>query len=114
MNDLDYEILESRLMDEAVPVESAGKVKTGADASADGRSFLLVEYDSDESIDKAIRTGRPRVADSKRGPSPTVRGRIGDEDFAALAHLEKLSGKSQSALVREAIQLLLEKHKKAS
>ena len=64
------------------------------------------QYDQDD----LQRPGRPRVGDTKRGPSPTLRGRVSDADYAAFQKLEKVTGRTQSDLVREGVQLLLAKH----
>ncbi|KAA0976423.1 hypothetical protein FQ154_11185 [Paeniglutamicibacter gangotriensis] len=109
---IDYTAITETLSGET-PVKIVGEPLHGEAAASAGRE-LLRKYGSDNAISQAIRLGRPRVGDAKRGPSPTVRGRIAEEDFAALVQLEAQSGKSQSALVREAIQLLLERHRLAS
>ena len=111
---IDYDALEARLTDPDYPVRSAGQVKTGADAAAEGRAFLLREYGSEEAIAEAMRPGRPRVGDTKRGASPTVRGRISDADYAAFKQLEDATGRTQSELVREAVHNLLTEHKLVS
>lgn len=107
---VDYGALEARLTDPAVPLKSAGQVRTGADAAAQGRTFLLREYGSEEAIAAAVRgPGRPRVGDSK-GASATVRGRISDADYVAFKRLEQITGRTQSELVREAVHSLLTSH----
>lgn len=110
MADTDYNELAARLTDPATPLPQPGAVLTGAAAAAEGRAFLLREYGSEEALQRALRPGRPRVG-SPGGESPTVRGRISDADFAAFKQLEKQTGKKQSELVREAVQLLLSEHK---
>ncbi|MCZ9882169.1 ribbon-helix-helix protein, CopG family [Arthrobacter sp. B2a2-09] len=109
MSDQYYEDLAASLTDESVPVTSAGKVKTGAAAAADGRAFLLAEYGSED----AIRMGRPHVGAEKGGKSPVVRGAIPRSEFELLEGLRAKTGRSQSELVREAVHLLLERHKLA-
>lgn len=111
MSDQYYEDLAARLTDESVPVTSAGKVKTGAEAAADGHAFLLAEYGSEEAIQDAIRMGRPHVGAEKGGKSPVVRGAIPRSEFELLEGLRAKTGRSQSELVREAVHLLLERHK---
>lgn len=106
----DYDALAGRLTGDALV--SAGTVRRGDAATAAGRDLLLREYGSDEAIAHAIGAGRPRVGDSRRGASPTVRGRIADEDYSAFKELEVETGKKQSELVREAIHLLLQQHHK--
>ena len=49
-----------------------------------------------------------------KGASPTVRGRLAEADFVAFRRLEQATGKKQSELVREAVQLLLAEHKISS
>lgn len=109
-----YEDLTERLLGPDPVKVNQATVLRGKAAAAAGHAMLLAEYGSEKAIGQAIRAGRPRVGDAKRGPSPTVRGRIADDDFAALVRLEEQSGKSQSALVRKAIHLLLQKHERAS
>lgn len=110
MSDQYYENLAARLSDESVPVTSAGKVGTGAAAAADGHDFLLAEYGSEE----AIRMGRPHVGAEKGGKSPVVRGAIPRAEFELLEGLRATTGRSQSELIREAVHLLLQRHKLAS
>lgn len=110
---IDYEALIDRLHGEE-PVTGVGEPLRGDAAAAAGHAMLLGEYGSDKAIDLAIRAGRPRVGEAKRGPSPTVRGRIAEYDYAALAQLEARTGKSESALVREAVHMLLQKYQVAS
>lgn len=104
----DYEALAARLTDPAIPVERPANVLTGAAAAAAGRELLLAEYGSAEALDGVLRSaGRPRLGESAKGPSPTVRGRIPVADRAAFDRLIELSGKKESELVREAIHRLL-------
>lgn len=110
---IDYEAILERLHGEE-PITGVGEPLQGEAAAAAGRAMLLGEYGSDKAIARAIRTGRPRVGEAKRGPSPTVRGRIAEHDYAALAQLEERTGKSESALVREAVHMLLQKYQVAS
>ncbi len=107
---IDYDALAVRIAGDA-PV-SAGNILRGDAAATAGRDLLLREYGSDEAIAHAIGAGRPRVGDSRRGASPTVRGRIADEEYSAFKELEVETGKNQSELVREAIHLLLQQHHK--
>ena len=110
MADTDYEDLAARFTDPASPLPEPVAVFTGVAAATEGRAFLLREYGSEEALKRALRPGRPRVG-SPSGESPTVRGRISDADFAAFKQLEEQTGKKQSELVREAVQLLLAEHK---
>lgn len=110
MTDTNYDELAARLTDPATPLPEPDAVLTGEAAAAYGRAFLLREYGSEEALQRALRPGRPRVG-SPSGESPTVRGRISDADFAAFKLLEAQTGKKQSELVREAVQLLLAEHK---
>lgn len=106
-----YEDLAARLTDESTPVKSGGRVKTGAEAAADGHAFLLAEYGSEEAIQDAIRMGRPHLGAEKGTKSPVVRGAIPRQEFEQFEGLRAETGRSQSELVREAIHLLLAKHK---
>lgn len=110
---IDYDALEARLTDPDHPVRSAGQVKTGADAAAEGRAFLLREYGSMEAIEAEMRVGRPRVGAAKRGPSPTVRARLSDADYAAFQQLQDTTGRSQSEIVRDAVHDYLARHQNA-
>jgi hypothetical protein len=109
-SDPDYDALADRLTDPDSEVRGVGKPLTGTAAADAGRAFLLREYGSEQALQRALRPGRPRVG-SPGGESPTVRGRISDADFAAFKRLEESTGKNQSELVREAVQLLLAEHK---
>lgn len=110
MADIDYDELAARLTDPTTPLPAPDAVLTGDAAAAEGRAFLLREYGSEEALQRALRPGRPRVG-SARGESPTVRGRISNADFEAFKRLEESTGKKQSELIREAVQLLLAEHK---
>lgn len=110
MADTNYDELAARLTDPATRLAEPSAVLTGDAAAAAGRAFLLDEYGSEEALQRALRPGRRRVG-APSGESPTVRARISDEDFAAFKLLEKRTGKKQSELVREAVQLLLAEHK---
>lgn len=109
-----YDELAARLTDPNVPVRSAGKVRTGAAAAAAGRAFMLKEYGSEEALEAAMRPDRPRVGNEKGARSPVVRGSITDEDYDAFERLRRLTGKSQSELVREAVHSYLVTHQRAS
>ena len=109
--DVVYDALAARLTDVEHPLPAPTNVATGAAAAEQGRAFLLGEYGSEEALSRVLRRGRPRVGDSARGESPTVRGRISNADFAAFKQLETQTGKKQSELVREAVRLLLAQNK---
>ena len=113
---IDYDAIAARLADPDEPVRSARQVKTGAAAAEHGRAWLLREYGSEEAIDAATKVspGRPRVGAAKAGPSPTVRARISDSDYAAFKKLEEATGRLQSELVREAVHRMLMEHKLVS
>lgn len=73
---------------------------------------MLHEYGSEEALERVLRrAGRKPVGEQPLGSSPTVRGRIPEADFAAFKQLEQRTGKNQSELVREAVQLLLAEHR---
>lgn len=94
------------------PLLASTQGAIGAAAAAQGRALLTEEYGSDEALDTVLRqAGRPRVGQTPRGASPTVRGRISDADYAAFKQLEDATGRSQSELVREAVHNLLTEHK---
>ncbi len=110
--DEEYTALAERLTDPAAPLPRLTEIATGAEAAAHGRALMLREYGSEEALDAVLRrAGRTRLGEQPKGASPTVRGRIPEADFAAFKRLEELTGKKQSELVREAVQLLLAEHK---
>jgi len=111
-DDLDHlAALADRLTDPTRPLKLS-EVATGAEAAAHGRALMLREYGTEEALDRVLRrAGRKRVGEQPLGASPTVRGRIPEADFAAFKQLEKRTGKNQSELVREAVQLLLAEHR---
>ncbi len=107
MAETDYNELAARLTNPDTPIPEPTLVRVGEAASAAGRTFLLREYGSEDAVQRAIRPGRPRVGTAAQGESPTVRGRISNEDYAAFKQLEERSGKNQSELVRESVHRLL-------
>ncbi|MFF1831950.1 hypothetical protein [Paenarthrobacter sp. NPDC058040] len=112
-DEMDYEALAQRLSDPDTDVRGKGVALHGADAASAGRSFLLREFGSEEALEAALRPGRPKVGQKQSaGPSPTVRGRISEQEYQAFTDLIKETGKGQSALVREAVHLLLQRHHK--
>lgn len=109
-----YAALAERLTAPDYEPQSAGPALTGAAAAAHGRALMLKEYGSEEALEAALRqAGRPRSGTEAKGPSPTVRARISEADFAAFKRLEQQTGRGQSALVREAVHLLLERYRLA-
>ena len=69
-----------------------GQVQSDDAAAEAGRAWLLREYGSEEAIaaELAVTPGRRRVGAPKVGPSPTVRARISDADYAAFKKPRKL------------------------
>jgi len=114
LSERDFDALSDRYADQAAPVAPVGPALTGAAAAAAGRAFLVEEYGSIEEVENEIRRGRPRVGESRRGPSPVVRGALTEEDFEAFKQLEASTGKKQADLVREGVHLLFERYKIAS
>jgi hypothetical protein len=111
----EFDALAARLTDPATVLPRATTVSTGEDAAVEGRAFLVSEYGSEEALDEALRkAGRPRLGVSPKGASPSVRGRIAAADRAAFDELIRTTGKKESELVREAVHLLLERHRLAS
>ena len=108
LTEQEYEDLAARLTDPDYVLTSGGQVKTGADAAAEGRAFMVREYGSAAELDKVLRqAGRPRIGQAPKGASPTVRARISDADYAAVKRLEEVTGRTQSDLVREAVHQFL-------
>jgi hypothetical protein len=104
--------LADRLSDPTAPPPKVSEIATGAKAAAHGRALMLREYGTEEALGRVLRrAGRKRVGEQPLGASPTVRGRIPEADFAAFKQLEERTGKNQSELVREAVQLLLAEHR---
>ncbi len=113
--DEEFEALAERLTDPATPMPRMTNISTGAEAAAHGRALMLREYGSEEALEAELRrAGRTRLGEQPEGASPTVRGRLPEADFAAFKQLEELTGKKQSELVREAVQLLLAQHKRSA
>jgi hypothetical protein len=104
--------LAERLTDPASPPPKLSEIATGWEAAAHGRALMLREYGTEEALGRVLRrAGRKRMGVQPLGASPTVRGRIPEADFAAFKQLEERTGKNQSELVREAVQLLLAEHR---
>ncbi|KDA04625.1 hypothetical protein DC31_05905 [Microbacterium sp. CH12i] len=57
----------------------------------------------------ALLRGRPRVG-ARRGESPTVKGRVTDAELEALKAVIAETGRTQSELVRQGVQLVLVAH----
>lgn len=113
MTEEDWQALADHLTDPNVELPPPAEVLTGEAAAAHGRAFLLSEYGSEEALDAVLRrAGRTRLGEQPKGASPTVRSRVPEADFVALKRLETETGKSQSELVREAIALLLDQHRR--
>lgn len=108
--------LADRLTDPNTPLPaSGGAVATGEDAAARGRTLMRAEYGSDDALETVLRqAGRPRLGETPRGSSPTLRGRVSEADYAAFKQLEHATGRTQSELVREAVHNLLTSHKLVS
>ncbi len=110
--DEDFAALAERLTDPSTSLPKGSEISVGVPAAAHGRALMLREYGSEEALDTVLRrAGRARLGEHSKGASPTVRGRLPEADFAALKLLEERTGKKQSELVREAVQMLLAQHK---
>ena len=108
----DFAALAERLTAPSTPLPQASETAVGAAAAAHGRALMLREYDSEAALDTVLRrAGRTRLGEQPKGASPTVRGRLPEAEFAAFKRLEETTGKKQSELVREAVQLLLAEHR---
>jgi hypothetical protein len=112
-DEIDYEALAARLTDPDVESPVRRELH-GDEAAAYGRAFLLREYGSEGALDAALRPGRPKLGSRKPGPSPTVRARVSEEDFAAFTRLREATGRTEAELLREAVHLLLTQHRMAS
>jgi hypothetical protein len=113
-DDIDYEALAARLTDPDVPLTPTGKALFGEDAARAGRTFMLEQYGSEEALERAMKPGRPALGEPGEGPSPTVRARVSRHDFDELARLRAETGRTEADLLREGVQLLLERYKHAS
>jgi hypothetical protein len=107
----DFEAASDRYADQSVPVTPAGPALAGNAAAAAGRDFLIAEYGSLAAVNTEMKRGRPRVGDTRQGPSPSVRTRLPETDYAAFKALEESTGRKQSELLREAVHNLLVQHK---
>jgi hypothetical protein len=113
-DEIDYDALAERLTDQDAAMPS-GRVLRGAEAAAHGRELMLTAYGSEDALAAAmVQPGRPKLGSGRRGPSPTVRARISEQDFARLTVLREQTGRTEAELVREGVHLLLEQHRAAS
>jgi len=112
MTDADYQALSDNYADPNAPLpQTMGEALTGADAAAVGRALMLRDFGSDKAIEEALRTGRPRVDGSRTsGHTVGVTARIPDNERDALMRLAQQTGRNKSDLIREGVQLLLERH----
>lgn len=110
-----YEALSDEFAARTEPLVFSGPLYVGAEAAAQGRAFLIEQFGSEEAVEEFIRSGRPRLGDEpiRRGASPSVRGRVSEEQLAQLRAVMAETGRSQSELVREGIALVLAKHRAA-
>jgi len=115
MADEDFAKLAERLTDPDVPLPAPTAVLTGAAAAADGRDFLIREYGSESVLEAALRrAGRKRLGEEAKGASPSVPARLPERDFAELKQLEAQTCTTQSELVREAVSLLVDQHRRSA
>lgn len=113
--DAEFAVLAARLTDPMTALPTPTDTATGEAAAARGRALMLREYGSQEVLDEVLRAaGRPRLGSVRKGKSPVVRGSIAEADRARLELLMQQTGKKESELVREAVQLLLAQHQVAS
>lgn len=61
-------------------------------------------------MNEVERLGRPAIGSAKRGPSPLLSTRVEPSTLTKLTELGRATGQRPSQLLREAIDLLLEKH----
>jgi hypothetical protein len=59
-----------------------------------------------------VTPGRPRIGAPTSGPSPILKGRVSGTAYALFQELQTETSRSEADLVREAVQLLLERHQK--
>lgn len=114
-DDAYYAELAERLSSGAEPIVGAGAPLFGPEAAAQGRAFLIEAFGSEDAVEEFIRSGRPRLGDEpgKRGASPSVRGRVSEAQLVELRAVMAETGRSQSDLVREGVELVLAKHRAA-
>lgn len=80
----------------------------GAEAAAHGKAFMIEQFGSEEALNEFLRRGRRRVDGSaERGESKEIRGRITPDQQEGIRRLRERTGKTQSQLVRDAIDALL-------
>ena len=96
--------------------ESPGALPPGttlrsAEATAEGRRLVADALGGVDEMEKVIRRGRKNLDPAQgRGDSPMVRVRIPEDRDTALARLEERLERNRSELVREAIDLLLDRY----
>lgn len=89
-----------------------GATLRGSQATAEARRLLADALGGHDEVEKALRPG-PKSLDgsqNNKGPSPVIRVRIPADRDVNLARLEQAVHRNRSELIREAIDLLLERY----
>lgn len=103
-----YDEISRLVSDVKVDAQVTGSPLTGDAATQVGREFLLSEYGSERALEEAMRPGRPQVDGGYgRGQSKEIRGRITATQLSAIALLKQRTGKTESQLVRDAVDALI-------
>ncbi|MFT7712311.1 hypothetical protein ACMT9Y_15230 [Clavibacter tessellarius] len=107
----DYEERSDRYAEQTEPIRGVGPALTGQAATAAGRAFLVAEYGSEAAVEAVIGRGRPPLGETPGKISPSVTGRLVPARWEEFKRLEKETGRTQSELVREGVELLLQAHR---
>ena len=104
------------LEEQPAGASTPGESAHGADAAAIGQQLLLDALGSTQAVTRAVG-GRPRVggAAAGAGSSPTIRTRVSETRKREVDQLRtQLGMKSDSDVVRAALDEYVERHLKAS
>lgn len=98
-----------RFTDPGLVVSAPVDEVMGAAAAERGLGLLLAEYGSQAALDAVMQTAaRRRPGDQPDLDSPSVHGRIAEEERSALDTLIAQTGESEDDLIRQAVRLLLD------
>lgn len=103
-----YAEMAHAISDPETLAQANGELLVGDAAATAGRTFMLESYGSEAALQEAMRPGRPKLgAGYGRGSSQEVRGRVTAEQKSLIDFLREKTGKSESQIVRDAIDALL-------
>jgi len=79
-------------------------------STGEGAEALIIEaFGTRDTAEEYVRMGRPPLGSRARiGDSHSLRGRVSDEQYNAFERIMAATGESQSDLIRQAVDLLIE------